>query len=706
VMELLETDLHRVKAKPYRTREDVVPYIMYQIVKAVRTLHSCGIVHRDLKAPNILMDNRNHTFVSDFGLAVCLKDPSSMDELTEKVGTLAYMAPEMMMTDLDFGYSKPVDIWAIGCMLAELLRNGHPLFARYDLMSTKQTIVDILGYPKQQDILDMGLDMKGVDRPLYTAVWMESTHEILKEYFPSAPWHALDFLRLCWQYNPVRRPTADQLLKHPFLSEFAWIDDCPEIPLGEVGIPLPHDMLVSPREYLRLIYKAFNMRCAPEEYPESILFYEEETAIPSRASQENEVPAEPTIVQPAANYDPWALPEQPKAGLSQLIPATNNGWGVTDISIDKRSTRKYGLPARESEEVVIPHVEDPVSPYQPSKRQRRKQFRRKLRRAREGKLFTKSGGSSNQVPKLLCTGVLNNAPSQTIVTVPPHASASWLIPTSDPFFFEEPDNRPTQNFTITSSVGIPVQLPEKTPCFAQPHAAVHSLLSASWYLPNEDPFFFDEYDEQATRKLTFTCCDMSLPAQVSHRLCNVVTPPLEDPVSSARPSKRLRRKQYRRKLRRARQGTLFQTKGATPDNQVGTAGVTLCIRVFGKAPTTTQPIVPIAWHAAASWSQNDQPTQKFSAPPCGGSVAILSAKITNGSTPHVDHQHIASPPSRRYPREQHKFNFVFSTELSPPKPPSRIFPHHLELHRPSEYDIIKRSSYSGKHPLTTDNRAA
>jgi len=119
--------------------------IVLQLVRAVIHLHDNSIIHRDLKLSNLLLTNEGVLKMADFGLARQLHTRSkqetlydkhgkvksvggksySLQQMTQKVVTLWYRAPEILLRSGE--YSKPCDVWAVGCILGELLNKGRPI---------------------------------------------------------------------------------------------------------------------------------------------------------------------------------------------------------------------------------------------------------------------------------------------------------------------------------------------------------------------------------------------------------------------------------------------------------------------------------------------------------------------------------------------------------------------------------------------------
>ena len=126
VNELMETDLHRIiYSKQTLSIDHVVKYFVYQILRALKYIHSANVLHRDLKPSNLLVNSNCLLKVCDFGLARGVSDEDQTEDqskrllLTEYVVTRWYRAPEVLMACHE--YDKPVDVWSVGCILAELL---------------------------------------------------------------------------------------------------------------------------------------------------------------------------------------------------------------------------------------------------------------------------------------------------------------------------------------------------------------------------------------------------------------------------------------------------------------------------------------------------------------------------------------------------------------------------------------------------------
>ncbi|XP_047241199.1 cyclin-dependent kinase-like 2 isoform X4 [Girardinichthys multiradiatus] len=98
---------------------------LFQILRAANFCHQQNVIHRDIKPENILISQEGVVKLCDFGFARTIASPSEGGVYTDYVATRWYRAPELLVGDIKYG--KPVDVWALGCLLIEML-TGQPLF--------------------------------------------------------------------------------------------------------------------------------------------------------------------------------------------------------------------------------------------------------------------------------------------------------------------------------------------------------------------------------------------------------------------------------------------------------------------------------------------------------------------------------------------------------------------------------------------------
>uniref|UniRef100_A0A672R497 mitogen-activated protein kinase n=1 Tax=Sinocyclocheilus grahami TaxID=75366 RepID=A0A672R497_SINGR len=141
VMPFMGTDLGKLM-KMERLSEDRVQYLVYQILRGLKYIHAAGIIHRDLKPGNLAINEECELKILDFGLA-----RQADSEMTGYVVTRWYRAPEVILSWMH--YTQTVDIWSVGCIMAEMLL-GKPLFKGNDHLDQLMEIMKITGTPAKE----------------------------------------------------------------------------------------------------------------------------------------------------------------------------------------------------------------------------------------------------------------------------------------------------------------------------------------------------------------------------------------------------------------------------------------------------------------------------------------------------------------------------------------------------------------------------
>ncbi|KAF9270211.1 Pkinase-domain-containing protein [Marasmius fiardii PR-910] len=263
VFESMEGNLyHLIKARKGRPfTGGLVASIFYQIVSGLDHIHSHGYFHRDMKPENVLVTTTglfDYTSISpiapqnaplekdvvaiiklaDFGLA---RETKSKPPYTQYVSTRWYRAPEVLLYSPH--YSNPVDMWALGTIMAEVV-NLRPLFPGSDQLDQVARICEILGNPSNEYGLDKskaligggpwprGIEMAKLQGFEFRRMPPRDIHELFDRSVPLSLVHCIrDLLR----YDPDARLTSHQCLHHQYL-----IDSLPRN-----NIPLPSGVRIS-----------------------------------------------------------------------------------------------------------------------------------------------------------------------------------------------------------------------------------------------------------------------------------------------------------------------------------------------------------------------------------------------------------------------------------------------------------------------------
>lgn len=228
VQERMETDLSRV-IRSQRLTDDHVQYFMYQILRALKAVHSAKVLHRDLKPGNLLINGNCDLKLCDFGLARSVLphggDPSDQQAnfMTEYVATRWYRAPEIMLTYQHYTFA--IDMWAAGCILAEML-GGLPLFPGKDYCDQLNLILEVLGSPTPEDCCNI----RSRRAREYVLGLPHFSKRSFHEIYPEAnPW-AIDLLERLLVFNPENRLTVEEALQHPYISNYHEPADEPGAP--------------------------------------------------------------------------------------------------------------------------------------------------------------------------------------------------------------------------------------------------------------------------------------------------------------------------------------------------------------------------------------------------------------------------------------------------------------------------------------------
>ncbi|KAG7457448.1 hypothetical protein MATL_G00227180 [Megalops atlanticus] len=251
VFEYMETDLHAVIKKGNLLKDIHKRYIIYQILKATKFLHSGNVIHRDQKPSNVLLDRDCFVKLCDFGLARSLQqlqEEAGGPPLTEYVATRWYRAPEILLGSSR--YTQGVDMWSVGCILGEMLL-GKALFPGTSTINQIERIMSTVPHPSPEDVNSIRSEYGAsvIQRMLLRP--QVSLEDVLP---PSVPADALDLLRRLLVFNPDKRLSAEQALQHPYVSRFH--SPAREPSLGrEVVLPVDDGIQLSVAQYRNKLYE-------------------------------------------------------------------------------------------------------------------------------------------------------------------------------------------------------------------------------------------------------------------------------------------------------------------------------------------------------------------------------------------------------------------------------------------------------------------
>uniref|UniRef100_A0ABM5GR14 Cyclin-dependent kinase-like 2 n=1 Tax=Pogona vitticeps TaxID=103695 RepID=A0ABM5GR14_9SAUR len=183
---------------------------LYQIIKGIGFCHSHNIIHRDIKPENILVSCSGIIKLCDFGFARTLAAPG--EAYTDYVATRWYRAPELLVGDIKYG--KAVDVWAIGCLVTEML-TGEPLFPGDSDIDQLYHIMKSLGnlIPRHQELF--------YKNPLFAGVRLPEVKELdpLEKRYSKLSVTIIEFAKRCLQTDPDKRPSCSELLQSDLFNK-------------------------------------------------------------------------------------------------------------------------------------------------------------------------------------------------------------------------------------------------------------------------------------------------------------------------------------------------------------------------------------------------------------------------------------------------------------------------------------------------------
>ncbi|TWW77768.1 Serine/threonine-protein kinase NLK [Takifugu flavidus] len=210
VTELMQSDLHKIIVSPQPLSSDHAKVFLYQILRGLKYLHSAGILHRDIKPGNLLVNSNCVLKICDFGLAR-VEESDEARHMTQEVVTQYYRAPEILMGSRH--YSNSIDIWSVGCIFAELL-GRRILFQAQSPIQQLDLITDLLGTPSMEA---MRTACEGARAHILRGPHKQPSLPVLYTLSSQATHEAVHLLCRMLVFDPVSHAAS-----HPFVRTSAW----------------------------------------------------------------------------------------------------------------------------------------------------------------------------------------------------------------------------------------------------------------------------------------------------------------------------------------------------------------------------------------------------------------------------------------------------------------------------------------------------
>lgn len=456
VFEYMDTDLHAVIKKGGILKDIHQRYIMYQLLNATSYMHSGNVIHRDQKPSNILLDSECFLKVADFGLARSITQlQTALSEtdpaLTEYVATRWYRAPEILLASKR--YTKGVDMWSLGCILAEMIK-GKPLFPGTSTFNQIERIMNVIDPPTIEDI-------EAIQSNYGASVLDKSKirhRQSLEDILPNAPKDAVDLIRKLLHFNPEKRPTAAQALRHPYVSRFRnaseeWVLDYDVVP------PLDDDVQLSVKEYQSKLYEMIKEKKAKhrkklQKEKEVASKKEEEPVVDEDMESPIMTPSDPNYIS--------TVRQKPPVGASGAAPVAFSEsrsrpplYSSNPLGASRRPLKTASVPYQKGAAVGRAAKDPPQQPSHGRVLSGRvpSAGKQSLTRQRSMENLTTNNGYSNE----------NAFPGQhrsSKNTASPHQrTKSFSASVKNPVITRESDHQSTKGLSVSSSRILPVQRP-------------------------------------------------------------------------------------------------------------------------------------------------------------------------------------------------------------------------------------------------------
>jgi mitogen-activated protein kinase 15 len=250
VFEHMEADLYNV-IRAGILQEVHKRFIIYQVLKSLKFIHSGDIIHRDLKPSNIFINSDCQIKLGDFGLARTLTSGKSQIKgiITDYVATRWYRAPEMLMGSSK--YTKSIDMWSVGCIFYELL-SARPLFPGKSTKHMFNLVLEVTGLPDKTEFYEIKKKYELLtDYNMFEKFQKKTMKSLIGAYTKDqVTW---DFMNKLLVFNPDKRMTVEEALEHELVADFHK-DEEEIVCEKKITIPMDDNQKFSLDEYRTKLY--------------------------------------------------------------------------------------------------------------------------------------------------------------------------------------------------------------------------------------------------------------------------------------------------------------------------------------------------------------------------------------------------------------------------------------------------------------------
>lgn len=305
VLEYVPETVYRVSRQYAKTKTPMpliyVKLYIYQLCRALAYMHSLGICHRDIKPQNLLLDPNNGILkLCDFGSAkILVKGETNVAYICSRY----YRAPELIFGATN--YTPSIDIWSMGCVLAELLL-GQPLFPGDSGVDQLVEIIKVLGTPAKEQIISMNQNYTNYKFP---EIKPHPWPKVFKSR--AVPPEAIDLISKVLQYTPSTRLKPWEVCAHPFFDELR--DPNAKLPPSGKALPALFNFTLeeqaAAKGFLHRLIPPFAMNQLQQP--------------PAASSNPSSVSSNPSSSSPSAGAPPAFGSPSPSTSFSPLVaPST------------------------------------------------------------------------------------------------------------------------------------------------------------------------------------------------------------------------------------------------------------------------------------------------------------------------------------------------------------------------------------------------
>ncbi|CAL7939552.1 unnamed protein product [Xylocopa violacea] len=316
--------------------EPVIKNIVYQVLQGLAFMHKHGFFHRDMKPENLLCMGPELVKIADFGLA---REIRSRPPYTDYVSTRWYRAPEVLLHSTT--YNSPIDIWAVGCIMAELY-TFRPLFPGKSEIDEIFKICSVIGTPEKDDWPE-GYQLAAA----MNFKFPNFSRTSLSVLIPNASQEAVVLMEDMLQWNPIKRPTAQQSLRYPYFQANA----SRVVNSKKIGVTPQRDLVLNKVNLPPPIPKSLN-------YPQQDILG---TSLDTRVQEKLMQPQQQQLVLPLLNHNSYnsqkldeddfaellgskIVPENAKLAPERLYKENRANWNANYLPDNPRQS-SWVLPA-------------------------------------------------------------------------------------------------------------------------------------------------------------------------------------------------------------------------------------------------------------------------------------------------------------------------------------------------------------------------